>query len=233
MTVEEIAVAALARASEFSNKVPSTRSVIYRRIGVRQQELFSHAARLNPEFYGICAVGTLINGSLNLADMVSPVQAADTITRIDIEGIGTSPYVLGQEVRVVSLSDRDVEDSPRATLRNRVIRQVGTDLALAVSLKVHYSRIPLPVVPETDAARVIDLEEPHTELLVVDAARQLVAKTLALDPNARTAVDAVLAAEEGVLLRNYEQHVREYAGSMSTRFSDPQFAPAQPPAAKT
>ncbi len=233
MTVEEIAVAALSRAAEFSNKVPSTRSVIYRRIGVRQQQLFSHAARMNPEFYGICAVGTVTSGALNLADMIAPVQAADTITRIDIEGVGTSSYATGQEVRVVSLSDRDVEDAPRATLRNRVIRGVGTDLNLVASLKIHYSRIPIEVVPETDTAREIDLEEPHTELLVVDAARQLIAKTMALDVSARTAVDAVLAAEEAALLANYEQHVREFAGSMSTRFSDPQFAPAQPPTAKT
>lgn len=224
MTIEEIAVQALARASEFSNSVPGARSTMYRRVGIRQQQLFARAARLNPDYYGVCATGALDTGAVDLADLVAPVEAADSIMRIEIADAGASAYAAGQEVAVVPLADPDIEDAPRVTLRNRVIRGVGADLTGVTSLKVHYSRLPLAVAP-TDAARVADLEEPHVELLVVDLAKYLVNKATGLQEVAQKAALAALDAEEHGLLDAFDGHVMEYVGSARARFLAPSYQP--------
>lgn len=231
MTIEEIAVQALARVSEFSNSVPGARSVMYRRIGVRQQQLFAKAARINPDYYGICATGQLDDGAADLADLVDPVEAADSIARIEIADVGTSAYTTGDRVQPVPVDDTDIEDPPRVTIRNRILRGVGSDLDGVVSLKIHYSRIPLPVAP-TDGQRNADLEEPHVELLVVDLAKILVAKITSLSATVSAAVLGSLDAEEAKLLADFERHVAEYSGVTSSRFGSPEYQPARanPPA---
>lgn len=232
MTIEEIAVQAIARAGEFSNSVPGARSLIYRRIGIRQQQLFTRAARLNPDFYGVCATGVLNAGVVDLADLVAPVEAADSVMRVEIADKGTSAYASGDEVNIVPVTDTDIDDAPRATLRNRVIRGVGSDLDLVVSLKVHYSRLPAAVVP-TDGARDADIEEPHVELLVVDAAKYLVNKATSMAEVAQKAALAALDREEAMLLDAYDGHVMEYVGSGRARFGAPPFqAPTENTAAK-
>lgn len=231
MTIEEIAVQALARASEFSNSVPGARSVMYRRIGVRQQQLFAKAARINPDYYGICATGQVDDGAVDLADLVDPVEAADSIARIEIAAAGTSTYASGTRVNSVPVDDTDIEDAPRVTIRNRILRGVGTDLDGVVSLKVHYSRIPLAIAP-TDGTRQADLEEPHVELLVVDLTKILVKKLTSLSATISSAVLGSLDTEEAALLADFERHVAEYSGVSASRFGSPEYqAPRANPAA--
>lgn len=227
MTTEDIAVLALARATEFTDHVPSTRSLMYRRIGVRQQQLFARAARVNPEYFGICATGVLEDMQADLADLVTPLEAADTVTKIEVANAGTSALSTGMEVRVVALSDPEAELPPRCTIRNRVIRGVGNDLAGVVSVTIHYSRLPVRLTA-TDGAKEMELPEPHTELLVVDLAKDLIAKTVMLSPPDRTVALEVFSAEEEPLLLAFDAHVREYAGSRSARFGGVPFAPVVP-----
>lgn len=224
MTVEEIAIAALARALEFSNVIPSTRSVMYRRIGIRQQQLFARAAQINPEYFGICATGGLTDGAADLNDMTPPVESPETITRIEVDNGGTSPYAPGQEIRIVSSADVMAELPPRVTVRNRIIRQVGTDLVGVLAIRILYAKLPLAIGP-TDGAVVIALPEPHAELLVVDLTKELVFKTLSMGAASRTAALEVLAAEETVLLDAFDRHVAQFVGALAARFGGASFRP--------
>lgn len=226
MNAEDVAVLALGRAIEFSPKVPSARSVMYRRIGIRQQQLFIHAAKLNPDWAGVKANAppVLWEGvlALDLADLTE--CASDLLTKIEISVPGTSAYVAGQEVNIVSLVDPDVADAPRVLVRNRVIQAYNNELAGVTSLDIFYSRVPHALAP-TDAATVIELYDPHSELLVIDLTRHLLQKTIVLNPSERTAAIAVLEAEEKSLLGEFEEHVRRYSDATVARFGGSRFAP--------
>lgn len=221
MKVEEAALAALARAQEHSNQVPTTRSVIYRRIGQRQQDLFAMAARVNPDYYGVCAKASLRDldgewvGVANIAAISGDTPPAEQLTRIEVYNPGTSDYEAGREVYVVPLSDPGVADPPRVTVRNRVIRQVGTDLVGVETLEVFYSRSPTSITG-ADGQRDLELPEQFQELLVVDAARDLFRRSTLL-PN-RLALVSAMDAEEKPMLADYLAHVQRFAGPMVSRF---------------
>ena len=75
-TVEDLVEQALSRCAEYGGNYPATRSLLYRRLGVRQQELFAAAARANPEYFGATAIGTLdANKAVSLATMGSPASS--------------------------------------------------------------------------------------------------------------------------------------------------------------
>lgn len=217
MTVEDVVQAALARAMEFSDSVPSTRSVMYRRVGVRQQQIVAKAAAQNAEYFGVCAVGDLVAGAVDLRAMTPPsVARAERIDKVEIENAGTSVYAAGTEIHVVALLDPAAALAPRATLRNGVLRQVGSDLAGVVSAKVHYAYQPAAVLP-TDEARSVEIPEPYSELLVLDLAKELLKKTLELETATKAAALEVLGAEEAEMLADFSAHVGGYA-PLTTRF---------------
>lgn len=221
MTVDQVAVAALARAMEHSRQIPTTRSVIYRRIGQRQQDLFAMAARVNPDYYGVCAIASLRDaddewvGASDISAIGGDVPPVEQLARIEVQDPGTSEYAVGQEVYVVPLSDPGVAFAPRVTVRNRVIRQVGTDLAGVEKLEVFYSRSPTPITG-ADEDRELELAPQFQELLVVDAARDLFRRSTLL-PN-RPALVALMDAEEKPMLADYMEHVRRFAGPLVSRF---------------
>lgn len=221
MIVEDIAIAALARALEFTNGVPSTRSVMYRRIGIRQQQLFARAAGVNPDYFGICATGALDNGAADLSDMAPPVEKPESITKIEVSDPGTSTYLEDQEIRVVPSTDVTVDLPPRATLRNRVIRQVENDLDGVASIRIHYARVPEPIGP-SDSDKVVELADPHSELLVIDLTKSLLLKTISMDAATKAAAFEGLNKEEGELLEAFDQHVASFTGSLSSRFGERQ-----------
>ena len=230
MIVEDIAVMALGRAIEFSSKVPSARSVMYRRIGVRQQQLFIRANKINPDWAGVMATapitlwaGTGVLG-LDLRDLIAPNEAADLVTRIEIADKGTSTYVNGQEVNIISLADPDCEDAPRVFIRNKVILAYNNELDLITSLNVYYSRIPAKIEP-TDGDYDVEIDEPHVELLVVDLTKHLLMKTIALNAGERTAAITALDAEEAPLLTAFDAHVARYSDVTKARFGGSRYAP--------
>lgn len=224
MTAEEITLAALFRALEFTNTVPSTRSVLYRRIGVRQQQLFARAASVNADYFGICATGGLDDGAADLGDFAPPVEAPESITRVEIADPGSSPYDEGTEIRVVPSTDVGVELPPRMTLRNRVLRQVSTDLAGVLSIRVAYSRVPLAIGP-ADGAVTVQIPAPHDELLVVDLTKTMLTKGVDMDGAARGAALELLATEEAELLLAFDSHVASFAGNRSARFGSASMLP--------
>jgi len=188
---------------------------MYRRLSVRQQQLFARAAAINPEYYGVCAVAPLSNGAVDLKDLGDPVYRADSLSRIEIADKGTSGYANGDEVHVVALTDPDAALPPRVTVRNGVVAQVGTDLNGVVSLRVFYSRLPLSIGPN-DGSKELELLDPFQELLVVDLARYLVEHTLGLDATLRGQALPLLEAEEKDLLALFDAHVKAYTAAAET-----------------
>lgn len=222
-TLEQLVIAALARALDLDAEVPSTRQVLWRRLQLRQQQLFSIASRLNPDYYGVSASGVLdSNAALNLDDLATTalVDQAVGIQRIEIDNAGTSGLTTGDEVNIVSVDDTDAEVSPRVTLRDFIIRGVGSDLTNVTSLCVFYSRIP-DLIQEALGTETIQLPEPYQELLVVDLLRDMISKTISMEATTKTAVLELLTGEESGLMDPYLKEVATFQHGQRHRFSEP------------
>lgn len=217
MTAEEAAVLAMARTSEITDQYPATRALMYRRLGLRQRELMGMAAKANPDYYGVCAISPLDGQTAtDLNDIVEPVPTPELIEGVLIEDPGTSAYVQGQEVAIVSWQQRDVELPPRATIRDLVLQGVGDDLAGVLSVEIYYSRLAAEFGP-FDKDSVLELQHPHNELLIVDLTRHLLRKATRLPDDVRNVSLAALDAEEAPLLKAYLDHVVQYTPRV-TRF---------------
>lgn len=219
MTYNEICDQALARCAEFGVSFPEQRSVSLRRVGVRQQQLFSRANRLDPDYFGVCATGAPVGGALDLRDLVEPVARLDRVTYVEIATPGTSSYAAGDVVHVVPPSDKDQFYAPRVTLRDWVLLQVGTDLANVGTLKVGYSKLSL-AVKATDGAVESELPVQFQDLLVVDQAMQMIRKVLDLGAADKEKALTLLAAEEEVLLTEFDAHVLGFAAAREARFGN-------------
>lgn len=226
MNYLDVVEAALARTLDWDGDFPSSRLPMFRRIGQRQQQLFSLASKANPDYYGRCATGDIdANGCLDLRDLgtaAAPIDQAAGIQYIEVNDAGTHPtLVTGDEVNMVSVADRDAEEAPRVTVRDFVIRVVGTDLDLVVSLDVYYPRVTdLPLVGE-DGTTDLELLEQHQELLVIDLTKDLVRKTMGMDTVVKGAIMTVLTEEESISLDNYAEDIKAFAVGQKHRFSEP------------
>jgi len=224
VTYEEVVENALSRGLDFDAEFPSTRLPMYRRVGVRQQQIFNLAARKNPDYYGVQAAGTLdANFRISLADLVghATLDQATAIQSILILDAGASAYAAGDEVNIVSIDDVDGDLAPRVTIRDRIIQGVGTDLTSVVSLCVKYSRVPDPAETDEDGSTAIEVHEPHVELLVIDLTIHLARKTLSMEPEVKAAVISSLREEEKELLTVYFDEVINFALGQHHRFSEP------------
>lgn len=212
MTAEETVRLILARAMEFTDSFPTTRTLLWRRIEQRQQYLFAVASYANPDFFGVCAIAPVADGMVSLTSMSPPVDQAQRLTRIEIKDPGETSYAVGLRVNVVDIDDADsMMDAPRVTVRGHVIRDVAGELEGVESIEVYYSRRPGPIEgPDTE----IQVPDPFGELLVIDGARELVKKTLSMAPESRTAAVALLDAEEQPLFEAWLEHVRTYASDL-------------------
>jgi len=225
MTFAEVVENALARTLDFDAEFPSTKLPMYRRIGVRQQQLFTLASKINPDYYGSEAGGVLdANYQLDLRDLagLADLDQAVGIQRVEILDHGTSTvHADGDEVNIVSIDDIDADLSPRVTIRDQVLRGVGTDLLNVTSLCMKYPRV--ADMPDTDEDGTTDVEvpEPHQELLVVDLTKHLVKKCISMDGEVKVAIVGTLDTEEGELAALYMSDVQNFAIGARHRFSEP------------
>lgn len=220
-TVEDLVVQGLARCAEYGNDFPETRSVLYRRLGVRQQQLYAAAARANPEYFGAAAIGTLDgSGRISLATMGDPGAADPTpnmelVSEIVVSAASGAPGVpaVGALVHVVALTDPDAELPPRVTVRGGTIAPVGTDLAGVTQITVYYSHRPFGLRPQ-DGAVAVELPEPFHDLLVLDLARFLVRKMTTLSAEVRQAALQVFEAEEQEAMANFVATVQGFTSAV-------------------
>lgn len=224
MTFQEIVDNAKSRGLDFSVTYPTTERVLFRRIEIRQQELFSAATRVNPDYFGKSATGTLdANGFVDLKDQQASVDVdpAANITRVEVDDAGTHPtLVTGDEINIVSISDVEADLPPRMTLRNFVLRQVGTDLAGVVSVCAFYGYRPENKATPLDGTEEAELPAVYQELLVMDLTQWMVQQTLEMDAGRKTAALEVLGVDEGQMMDAFLQEVADFAGAQVSRFGD-------------
>lgn len=223
-TFEDIRQAALVRLGEFSDRWPDGRQGPYRRIGTRQQQLFADAANENPEFSGVCAIGSVDAGNVDLTSMSDPVETPERITKIVVKSLtGQAVYPIGTEITVVSIQDPD-GIAPRAYLRNGKLYGYNGELDLVSTVEIFYPYRPQPTASTESGTREVEIADPHSELLVVDLAQDYAKKAIGLDKDTRAAILAYFASEESMLTESWLRHVREFAPIMS-RFARPIAAP--------
>ncbi len=222
MTFDEIVDNAKARAVDFGATFPSTKRVLYRRIEIYQQELFSKAARVNPDYFGKSATGTLdVNGFVDIKDQQASanVDPAANVTRVEVEDPGTHPtLVAGDEIHLVSINDVEAAFAPRMTLRNFVLRQVGTDLAGVVSVCAFYGYRPENKTQPLDGSEIAELPAVYQELLVLDLIKWMLKQTISIDSGAKAAAIEVVELEQGAMDGTFLAEVADFAGAQVSRF---------------
>lgn len=222
MTFDEIVDNAKARAVDFGATFPSTKRVLFRRIEIHQQELFTKAARVNPDYFGKSATGTLdANGFVDIKDQQASVDVdpAANISRVEVEDAGTHPtLVTGDEIHLVSINDVEAAFAPRMTLRNFVLRQVGTDLAGVVSVCAFYGYRPENKTQPLDGSEVAELPAVYQELLVLDLIKWMLKQTISIDSGAKAAAIEVVELEEGAMDGTFLAEVADFAGAQVSRF---------------
>jgi len=232
--VEDLTIQALARCAEFGNDYPQTRSVLYRRLGVRQQQLFAAAARTNPEYFGATAIGTLDSGGkISLASLgdptaTVPVEAMERIMRIEVAASSGTAPAAGTEINVVAVTDAESAAlPPRVTIRGGTIAPVGSDLTGVTEILVYYARRPFRTNYD-DKNTVIELPEPFQDLLVVDLARFTLRKMASLTKEVRQVALAALDAEEQEAMVNFLATVGAFTSAVERgRFGRTQVATGQ------
>lgn len=217
MDYEAVRKAALARLGEFTDRTPSGRAVPYRRIAVREAELFAIAAKENQEYAGVSAIGAIDeDGAADIRGIAAPLPVPELLTKIIVATLTDDAdpeelsFAVGDEVTIVSIADRDGV-APRATLRDGVLRGVDEDFAFVEEVEVFYPYRPDPAAADEDGTRAVQLVDPYDELLVIDLAREYIRKAMTLDKTTRGEVVALLDAEEARMVPNFLAHVRTFA----------------------
>jgi hypothetical protein len=224
MTFQEIVDNAKSRGLDFSVTYPTTDRVLFRRIEIRQQEIFSAAARANPDYFGVNAEGPLdseFRANLKDLDVSVDVDPAANVTRVEVMDAGTHPTLVdGDQINIVSVSDVEADLPPRMTLRNFILTGVGQDLAGVVSITVFYGYRPETKATPLDGFEVAELPLPYHELLVMDLTQWMVQQTLEMDAAKKVAALEVLGVDEGQMLDVFLQEVSDFAGAQVSRFGD-------------
>lgn len=218
VTVEAMVTQALIRVDDVTDTYPATRGPMYRRIGIRQRQIFVRAAQVNPDYYGTDVTVLLAGGSVDLTTLTDNIP--ELIQRIEIADPGTSGYAIGAEVALITMTDPDAELAPRATFRNQRLTGVGADLTGVVSVKIWFVPLPLPMAATETGATLLKLDQPWDGLLEVDLAGWIVAKATKLDPAIRDAALKMFGAEAADLSSQFEAHLRTSAPTVQ-RFVSP------------
>lgn len=223
MTFDQIIEAAKSRAFDFGANFPTTSLTLYRRIEIRESEIFGLANRANPDYFGKNLVGTLTaRGDFNLATIDaagSTVDPASTITKIEIEDPGTHPtFQCGDKVTIISHTDPDAGISPRVWLRNFVVHGYKTDLDGVVSLCVYYGYRPAPRTLPYDGTETSELPSVYQELLVIDLIVWMLRQSLSMDTEKKAAALGLLTEEETQTMAGFMAEVEDYSGGQVSRF---------------
>lgn len=222
MTADECIAAALARCTDLGAAIPSAKSVWYRRIGIRQGQIFSKVTTTDPDYFGVTAVVVLVAQAYALSAL-NP--RADRINDVRVANPGTSGYTVRQRVNLVILEDVDAMLSPRVTIRDQILAGVQSDLSGVTSLTLDYAKRPAASSTIVGATQ-LELPEQFQDLLAIDLAKQMIRKLLDVEPARRDGWMQLLSAEESDLFGTLDNHVRYFVGGEQRRFR-----PASPPIA--
>lgn len=225
LTANEIVEQAMGRVNEVTSTYPTSRGPMYRRIGYRQRQLFSVAAKLNPERFGVSVVSALTTDPsgrrvIDLADIDgTTVPSPELVQAVEIANPGTGLYASGDTVTIVTMDDKEAELAPRAFLRDKLVIGVGSDLDLVVSLRVYYPRL-TELFALTDKTKTVELEAPWDTLLELDLAIWILQKATQVSKDIRDAGIAMFEAEQKGLVGDWLDHVAQFTPTVS-RFTPP------------
>lgn len=226
MLVDEVCTAALARCAEFNARVPSTRSVMVRRINARQQQLFAHIADNEPEYFGRSEVVPL---TANAFDLSTLDPQAERVTYVEIYDEGTSAYAPGDPVAVVAVMDKGAELAPRCLIRDFILEGVEengvNDLEGVTSLNLHHSKRAATI---DDPAQTTEMPDQFDELLVIDLTKHLITKAPGLDADLRKFIIGTLEAEEGEMIGDLDRHLEHWRYAERSRHGHSQRAQPRP-----
>jgi hypothetical protein len=172
-------------------------------ISTAEQSLYLEAAEYNPDFFGKEGVtaSRSSGGSWNLRSAPSNVTA---VSQVEIDTItGTvSGLSAGDRVNMISIRDPEAELSPRAYLRDLVIREYNDELSTDASnyvsrLKIFYSFLPST---RTDPEDELDLPDQWSPLLVLPLARILAIRDQR--PDEVGPLDQEFILHRGIFLRH-------------------------------
>lgn len=224
-TYDDIRVAALARSMDWGVTIPGNKSVMWGRIGGRQQELFAFAAGVDPEYYEVQAIGTLDNGAVDIALMLTDaVLECVKATRAKVETLIADPSdeapAVGDEINLIPASDDPgAYLFPRATIKNKILAQVATDLVDVESIRLFYSYRPNAAAADEDGSTELALESPFDALLEADLARDLARKTVGMDGAVKAAIILGLDEEEKEMMAAFAEHIRTFSSGRTSRMA--------------
>lgn len=226
MDFDQIIAAGRARALDFGSDWPGTTSVLYRRIQIREQDLFSQASRVNPDYFGVNTVGVLdVNTDVNLKtleDEASPIFPTSSITRVEIEDPGTHPdYQACDKVSIISPSGADAALAPRMILRNFVLhgyKGPTGDMQGVTSVCIYYGYRPANRALPMDGTELAELPPVYQELLVLDVTEYLLKMTQELAPERKSAALAQVQTEIASWSGTFMAEVTDYAGAQVSQF---------------
>ncbi len=213
---------ALARALDWSTRQPTSKSVLWRRISIRQQELFALAGQVNPEYFHAKAVGTLDGTAIDLMLMEADgVKVPVLVTAALIETMAVVvplPYAVGDKINIIAeQDDPDAYLAPRARIRGHVLEAVGEDLDDVTHIRLLYAYRSATAAVDEDGTSTLELDAPFDELLVVDLARHLARLSLELEPDKKAAIIAAYGEEEKELLGQFADHLENFLSGMTSR----------------
>lgn len=210
MTAEEIVVAALSRAAEFSDTVPATRSVYYRRISARHAQLFAKMGSWSAAFTSFDDTADVVDGEIDLASLSVPLAE---LSEIIVES--SLDYGKGEHVNIIPVNDPEGHLPPRVYWRGgKTLVGWSDDLDGVTSVRVFGTRM----ADELGADDEPLLPVAFHELLVVDLARFMATVMVSIPNNTSGPALAALQLEEAEMMRDFESYVLNFAGATSSRF---------------
>jgi hypothetical protein len=224
MTADSVVDAALEEARAYSDRFPGNRTSYYRRISRRLQVLYAAAARVNPEWAGVQAIGPWSCRAADFQHIIRgqkcQVPTAERIQRVEISELEEDyegPLRVNQEVHIVPLAGKESAFPPRVTYRDGVFRDVGDDMDGVAFIRVLYPRRPEPI---TRGYQPIDLNHPWEQILTLDLAIGLLRGVQLVSGDPLDGPINMLQSEEEGLLQSFLAHVTVVAPEYN-RFAPP------------
>ena len=237
MTPDQIIDEAESICTDFGVPWPTTNSVKYSRINQASMRLFSDAAKVDREYYGLsfrlsldqngCADLSKV-GTLTRNPQTGRLEGAFAIERIDDIRIAEAkdPALVTKRVNVVPLHDAEAHEAVgrRATLRSHVLEAFGDDLAGVTKVVVYYTRKPRAIGRDglVDGATEqipVELDPPWDWTLVWDLVAYLITLTDQMDREEKERLHAIALARYDSIHKDYLAHVAGFVRMRQDRHS--------------
>ena len=220
MTPAEAVLNAQALCSDYTEQFPASDKAAFLRLDTHQHHLFGDASAWDPEHFGADEALDVQTGQVLLPRTVARVSD------VYVEDPGCSKWKAGRRVNIVPANDYHRHMAPRVFIRSLRLVGVEQDIVDVQSVRVYFARYPAKIGLDgtigghEDAD--MDLPEPWTNLLVIDLARDLIRRAIALEGDMKTRALDRLDEQYETEFKKFEKHVVRYTHVRQDRFRRPQ-----------